>query len=168
LTENPPNHLKRHYRFRLSLRLYSNTKSLTASPETLKLPAEHLHIKGEPMSLSGRFAGRISESHYVSFEETKTDDANDLAPWIEKTVAAIAAAPELVDDFRARRVTATLWIAMFGEVPTPVPEIPADAVERVANCGAQLLLENYTIMDPGHGNPQKHWLANAPKSRSSQ
>jgi hypothetical protein len=147
----------------MNLRLYSDVKSLTVVAETLQIPRQIVHIKGEPMSLTGRFAGRIAKSHYVSFEETKTDDETDLAPWIEETVAAVLGAHGLVDDLREQRVTATLWIAMFGEDPTPAPTVPADVVDKVADCGAQLFLENYTMMDPEHGNAQKHWLANPPK-----
>jgi hypothetical protein len=40
---------KRHYRFRMNLRLYSDGKPLAGLAETLKFPREHLHIKGEPM-----------------------------------------------------------------------------------------------------------------------
>lgn len=100
--------------------------------------------------------------HNVSFAETNSNDAGCVAPWIEKTVAAVTAVPEVVDDLRAKRVTATLWIAMFGENETPVPTIPAEIVNKVADCSAQLYLENYTIMDPDHGHPQKHWLTGAP------
>ncbi len=89
---------KRHTRFRMNLRLYSDTKQLATIAETLKFPRMHLHIKGEPMFLTGPLAGKISEKHYVSFMETKTQDANDIAPWIEETAAAIAAVPEIVED----------------------------------------------------------------------
>jgi hypothetical protein len=153
---------KRHYRFRMSLRLYSDLKQLGSIAETLKFPHERVDIKGEPMVLIGRLAGRIAKRHSVSFVETNTDDPNDLAPWIEENVAAIDALPAIVDDLRSKRVMATLWIAMFGETPTPVPTIPIDVVKQVADCGAQLFLENYTIMDPEHGNPQKHWITGAP------
>ncbi len=154
--------IRHHYRFRMSLRLYSDTIQLASIAETLKFPREHLYIKGDPMLSTGRLAGRIAKRHYVSFAETNTDDASDIAPWIEKTVAAVAAVPEIIGDLRSKRVTATLWIAMFGKSPIPVPTIPEEVVKKVADCGAQLFLENYTVMDPEHGNPQKHWLTGAP------
>jgi hypothetical protein len=92
----------------------------------------------------------------------RTDDVNDISPWIDDNVAAIAANPEIVDDLRSKRVTATLWIAMFGNEETPLPTVPADVVQKVSDCGASLLLENYTIMDPEHGNPLKEWPTGGP------
>jgi hypothetical protein len=153
---------KRHYRFRMNLRLYSDGKPLAGLAETLKFPHKHLHIKGEPMIFTGPLAGKLAKSHYVTFEETKTDDVNDISPWIDQNTGAIAAVPEIVDDLRSKRVTATLWIAMFGREETPLPTVPAEVVQKVRDCGASLFLENYTIMDPEHGNPLKVWPTGEP------
>jgi hypothetical protein len=89
-------------------------------------------------------------------------DESDIVPWIEENVVAISAVPEIVDDLRTKRVTATLWIAMFGKTETLLPTIPADVVPKVKESGASLFLENYTIMDPEHGNPLKEWPTGAP------
>jgi hypothetical protein len=94
--------------------------------------------------------------------ETATDDVNDISPWIDQNTAAIAAIPGIVDDLRSKRVTATLWIAMFGREETPLPTVPAEVVQKVRDCGASLFLENYTTMDPEHGNPLKVWPTGEP------
>jgi hypothetical protein len=140
----------------MSLRLWSDQVPLKPLLKKLNLEVRHEHEMGQPIASAGRFAGRLADRHYMSLAHREGDD-NDVGPWLENILAAIASNPALSDCLNSGVVTATAWFALFGDDERSPPRISSELIAAASRSHVKLFIENYTRFD-SEGIPEKNWL----------
>jgi hypothetical protein len=140
----------------MSLRLWSEQVPLKPLLKKLNFEVRHEHELGQPIASTGRFAGRLADRHYTSLAHMEGDD-NDVGPWLEKILAAVASNPELSSFLNSGAVTATAWLALFGDDERSPPKISSELIAAASRSHVTLLIENYTRFD-SEGIPEKNWL----------
>ena len=154
---------RRKFPIDMSLRLRSDQVAMKSLLEKMDFEVSHLYEKGRPIALTGRFAERIAERHYASIAHCEGNDS-DVAPWIKTILAAIASNFALADCLSSGAVTATAWLAVFGEDERKPPPIAPELIAAATQANVTLFIENYTCFDE-EGIPEKLWL-NGPEAQN--
>lgn len=140
----------------MSLRLWSDQVSLAPVLKKLGFEVRHSHEKGQAIASAGRFAGRLADRHYASLAHGEGKDA-DVGPWLKRILDAMSSDQALSNDLKLGRITATVWIALFGDDVRDPPQISPDLVAAATHAHVTILIENYTRFD-SDGVPEKTWL----------
>jgi hypothetical protein len=148
---------KKSSKAKVSLRMWSDSASLSDVAERINLKPAVVLEKGQPTVLpSGSASKHLSSRNYVSFEDSTLDSGPSLPSQIERLLDLVASS-RLVPEIRAGTIEAAIWLAIFNNDESWTTFLPRKLRDRSSEIGVRLLVEDYSNLN-ADGIPKIQYL----------